>query len=372
MLEERMTKLVKIATKIDAPKPALIHLGRYEQRDDESGELVVYLNIEITNAYPQINGWILGAAIEHLAEGANIVRLSPHLIDQPNTEEFFTVPSDCDHCNVKRQRKNTYIFVNLADNTRIQIGSTCMKDYTGHSLQVPYFEALDDLIDSMERMRGGGGGRHFSVRELTYAAAMAIKEFGYQKRDGRHPTRQAMMSILLEPRNYNYITLTDDETDEINKAIEWILGVEPTSDFIRNLKTIVEFDKTDHKYIGFIAALIPAYRRQMNWTKMKEIKEAAPKVPVITGEKVEINGTIINTSTVENDYGTRYVITVLDDRGFKVWGTEPSKCWGCKVGDRIAFTASTVEASDKDETFGFYKRPTKVVHTPTEETATAE
>src|SRR5690606_20471029 len=41
-----------------------------------------------------------------------------------------------------------------------------------------------------------------------------------------------------------------------------------------------------------------------------------------------------------------------------VYGTVPAAIGGVERGERVAFTA-TVEASDDDETFGFFKRPTK-------------
>lgn len=58
---------------------------------------------------------------------------------------------------------------------------------------------------------------------------------------------------------------------------------------------------------------------------------------------------------------------VLDDRGFKVWGTVPAALerdehGGMTVGtiaekgDRVTFTAR-LEPSSDDETFGFFKRP---------------
>ena len=68
-------------------------------------------------------------------------------------------------------------------------------------------------------------------------------------------------------------------------------------------------------------------------------------------------------------------MVVKDDRGFKVYGTVPqaiideavprphslgAQVWDYEVlkGQRITFSA-TVQASDDDDKFGFFKRPTK-------------
>lgn len=86
--------------------------------------------------------------------------------------------------------------------------------------------------------------------------------------------------------------------------------------------------------------------------------------------RIKVTGKVVSTGTKENAYGVRHVMTVRDDRGFKVWGTVPSglvvpvlDIEGNRVGirgldqdDRVEFVGA-VTRSDRDETFGFYKRP---------------
>lgn len=85
-------------------------------------------------------------------------------------------------------------------------------------------------------------------------------------------------------------------------------------------------------------------------------REAEVKVPVVEGRQM-IVGEVIKTEEKENDYGWRTVMTVKDDRGFLVWGTMPSGL-DAEKGDRVKF-AGTVTKSDRDESFGFFKRPAK-------------
>lgn len=83
--------------------------------------------------------------------------------------------------------------------------------------------------------------------------------------------------------------------------------------------------------------------------------EPAP-TPVVEG-RIEIVGKVSTTKWVDNAYGGALKMLVLDDRGFKVWGTVPSAL-EVSQGDRVTFTA-TVTASTDDESFGWYKRPSK-------------
>ena len=74
-----------------------------------------------------------------------------------------------------------------------------------------------------------------------------------------------------------------------------------------------------------------------------------------------ISGILLHTK-VEPGYTYNSFVTkmlVRDDRGFKVWGSLPSALHGyVEKGDRITFDTK-VEVSNKDECFGFIKRPSK-------------
>lgn len=78
--------------------------------------------------------------------------------------------------------------------------------------------------------------------------------------------------------------------------------------------------------------------------------------PVPTG-RVQVTGLVVSLKTQDTRYGTTYKMLVLDDRGFKVFGTEPSSLSPAK-GDRVTFMAA-LEPSGDDPKFGFFSRPTK-------------
>ena len=65
---------------------------------------------------------------------------------------------------------------------------------------------------------------------------------------------------------------------------------------------------------------------------------------------------MLTTKWQDSHFGITLKMLVRDDRGFKVWGTVPSSLPNTESGDRVTFIAA-VEASDDDETFGFFKRP---------------
>lgn len=105
-----------------------------------------------------------------------------------------------------------------------------------------------------------------------------------------------------------------------------------------------------------ISAVRAAVKRDADRAAQRAAENAEPMTPCPTG-KVTVTGRILTTRWQESQYGGSLKCLVLDDRRFKVWGTVP-RSLDITTGDRVTFSA-TVERSADDETFGFYKRPTK-------------
>lgn len=78
--------------------------------------------------------------------------------------------------------------------------------------------------------------------------------------------------------------------------------------------------------------------------------------PVIEG-RIVITGKVLSVKWTSSQFGEVCRMIVLDDRGFKVWGTRPAAL-EAQAGDRVTLTA-TVKVSEDDPTFGFYSRPAK-------------
>ena len=72
----------------------------------------------------------------------------------------------------------------------------------------------------------------------------------------------------------------------------------------------------------------------------------------------EVTGEFLARKTEEGYYGYVTKMLVRDDRGFKVWGTCPESLSEADEGDKVSFFAA-IQASNDDECFGFFRRPTK-------------
>lgn len=83
--------------------------------------------------------------------------------------------------------------------------------------------------------------------------------------------------------------------------------------------------------------------------------------PVPEGRMV-IEGEVVSTKWQDSDFGGSLKMLVRLGNGSKVWGSVPSSLQAMEQeitrGDTVRFTA-TVTKSDRDESFGYYKRPVK-------------
>ena len=105
---------------------------------------------------------------------------------------------------------------------------------------------------------------------------------------------------------------------------------------------------------------------------LKQIREqhldylaTCDEVP-ITEERITLVGQIEKIKVVNHQFGSTYKMILLSDSGYKLYGSIPTKLlqdFDCNISDieglQISFDA-TVEQSDSDRYFGFFKRPTKL------------
>jgi hypothetical protein len=126
------------------------------------------------------------------------------------------------------------------------------------------------------------------------------------------------------------------------------------------------------------ANLVRKLAREVRDRAAERATEPAP-APVVEGKGVQVEGKLLTVREEESQFGSpyhanyTYKMLVLDDRGFRVWGTCPESLFEAFHGNtddlgslqymqrhkpRVRFVAN-LEASRKDKCFGFFKRPRK-------------
>ena len=362
-LEATFAKIAKIARRLKVEPPTMRVVKRYSKPfrplvgDKYEVGAIDYV---IDGKAPKLEGdWDVIAAIDFMGEAGNIVRVSPRFPEEING--LNSIDSYCEHCNTRRTRKKTVLLQNK-DGVRKLVGTTCIKDFVGHNIP-----AVWDIWEQLEQFENDDfiGSPKWEGNPVALVLAVAFRAvglFGFVKSDNANSTKDRVGDYFTTRDAAYRRQLQPEEVDAVDaaEAREWIINLDPDGDtYLANLKTAVLAESTI-KHIGLIVSLVPAWERAMDRQRNQVIRtdaeDAVEQAPVVEGRGV-IEGVVLAAYLKPADYyDARWVMTVLDDRGFKVWGSIPSGI-NPNVGDRVRFTA-TVEASD-DKFFGFFKRPVK-------------
>lgn len=362
VLRSREVALSKRSKRLGVPAPVVEVVRRWvgTQHDEQGRERrVPMLAYVVHGEAPRLpGGWQVVASVEHHATG-NVVSVSPHFRDTAPSD-LLHAPATCDHCGHNRARKVTVVVRDEAG-TQYRVGKSCLRDFTGHDLPAVWETFADDLNE----WEGGFASRLVpSACEVVALGFAAIRRFGWASANNEHgytPTAERVRRALSpSPTDVSEVAYaTEDDYVRAGVAMEWVATTTDTEGYLANLRSAVLAEATD-KHLPLIVSLARAYDRHLEAEARKvereREREAEVRVPCLTG-RITVIGKVVSTDAKENDFGVRYVMTVRDDRGFVVWGTQPSSIT-VSVGDRVEFTA-TVERSDRDECFGFYSRPSK-------------
>jgi hypothetical protein len=204
-------------------------------------------------------------------------------------------PGGCDHCKTARHRTRTYL-VEGEDGTRIQVGSTCLKDFLGHDVRFRWMDDGADLLDDDEGGFGWGGGGMPAYDPLTVlrcAWAVIQMQGGYVPSDGgalcrtptKHVVEQALRPAsrsalqkqydhergtakLAEVKQAHGVKITRRTAEEApGQAVlirDYLLDDErwpAGSEYEINLKTVLRAERVTPKHFGLLCSAPAAWAR---------------------------------------------------------------------------------------------------------------
>lgn len=146
----------------------------------------------------------------------------------------------------------------------------------------------------------------------------------------------------------------DMESDDVNE-------------FVVKLATQVEQGKgLTPRQLQAGADAIAKYNNRDAIAAEKAAAKAA--TPAVEAGRRQLVVTVVSTKEQEGNYGTTWKMLVEDTEGRRYWGTIPTGVWNDMhhaekhlddLRGKVVTMTATVEASDKDHTFGFFSRPAK-------------
>lgn len=284
----------------------------------------------------RINDWEFVGTIDFL-EAGNVIRQA---LDISVPDRYRTCECECEHCHSHRHRKNTYIVHNTKTGEFKQVGSSCVADFTG-GLSVEeiamYISFYDELIDFGERPVGSSWSkRYFKVDDILKYATGYIDHLGYVSTsvpynstkeqvltawavDNEKLVSEANKIEVKEFRDKFHIDLDSPELLERVAAMKaYVLSVEDETDYIKNIKVLVQSEYIDGKQVGYVCYIPAMYNKHIEYTTEKERRAAEAEKEKVS----EFQGDVGDRLTIwypeytvitswENQFGTtiRYKIT---------------------------------------------------------------
>jgi hypothetical protein len=312
----KIDKLAARAKKLGLVGPTVQRMGTHMQKHwDANGIYSSYVEIVEVDIFfgeeIKVQGWQFVAKIEHLPNG-NIVKAFSEM-----NPMWRNAGPDCEHCNLNRRRSVTYVLTNGAE--EIQVGSTCLKDFTGHAdaeAIADYFSQIQEFTGSDEEYDPDRTYTSKNVKVETYLAhaAMSVRQSGYVSR------KKAEYGEFVATADDALFLMTkkDSPSDADNKmaaaVIAYVKGLEPKNDFEYNVKVLVEAEYAHFNNVGYIAGALSAYLRNE-----ADKRKGAGKEYVGTIKKREdFVLTLASERKIEGYYGMTYLYSFTDAAGNNV------------------------------------------------------
>jgi hypothetical protein len=345
LVREKIDKINKQASKIKAD-PVILTILREYSRDSffEKGEIIEEVEIEVEGKVPRIEGWAFIAATDHIygEESGALIRVVP---GKKLPEKFRNIGPICEHCGYSRKRNTTYVLEK--DGKYKQIGSTCLRDFSGAGYNPESITQFAFLLETLEREIGslGYSGHVPSLWEITHVVELAFsmaRSYGWVGTSrARKLSSESLVPVTAtvgHVREYLY-PINRKLPDEIQAQLKkWKLEHAPnekdkqlaaeeieywknkedlTEDYAYNVKTIISAGRVTDKFLGTLVSVVAR--------KMKEIRDSdsANYKPSeffgVEGERSKFTIKIIKIIEQENKFkprgGKSYIVIFREGDG---------------------------------------------------------
>ena len=295
----------------------------------------------------KVGDWECVAVMEAHPEG-NIIRRINTEVEVPTI--FRNSDNICEHCGTKRNRTQLFIIHNVETDEWKQVGGSCLKLYTG-GLNMEYVVAFLDGISELEEQSGHfslGGKCYYSVREVIGRAYEAVSKLGYFSADCTVPTKSIVSYLVTKTlsgavkeinRDFEDCHMTArvseadfykaETEDAVDNIINYYNSVEDNSEFVHNIKLMLEIGMVTSKSFGVLSFLPEGYNRYVQKEDARVAREKAREQEKsehygVVGNRykdIEIKSINLVTSW-EGQFGYTYIYKIVTADDFVLtWKT---------------------------------------------------
>lgn len=277
--EDKMKKLVKVSKKLASGNVGFRFMGN--QMKEEGGKFTPYSEYIIEGEQPMLNGYRVVAKLEKVGDWNTVQHLDRE-VDIPaglDKRENY-----CEHCNHNRMRKHLYILQD-ATGEFIQVGKTCVKDFTGaHNSPeaiADWYSLLEEAIEVQNWTISGGVfiDYHFNCLEVIATAIYYTEEFGYVKADegNQHnpPTAQRVREALIT-KDVKRIAEERGYFKKAQEVMDWVMNREVQEyGYFKDLQNFVKEGVIGKRGIGIVGSAYVVYLRELEKEIQKKREQEA-------------------------------------------------------------------------------------------------
>lgn len=317
--------------------------------------------------YPEVKlgNWRVVGKLEAIEGGNLAFSVSQNAVDVQVLNGRADHPIECEHCNTKRKRNDSYLLKDQETDEYKQVGNSCLEDFTGHDPAAAlFFARMYDVvrITEGELEEYGRASRANAVNTRHYLADVSFisERSGFVSAAKARDTNQIATydaAMGLGDALDKNPTLRQEYLEEREKHLakadairDWVAASTGESSFDQNLKLLLQLDAIamERKHLAFSAAAVPMYNRSL--TIAAEARKPSEHIGS-PGEKMTTTLTIHRIVPMESQFGVTHLVLMHDKDGNNVkW-----KASACPYEMRTEGVGRTMECTFKIKEHDNYK-----------------
>ena len=267
--EEQIAKLSKKSLKLIGEAISPVIFG-YEEKELADGHTHRIYEVLLTAAAPKMDGWEFVARLDHSNETGTIIRMVPNTIAALPEQFRLAKNTHCDHCNVTRYRRDTFVVRNEETGEFKQVGSTCLTDFFGHD-PAKIAKLAEILGYAYECGRGGeqfvgGDLRYIHLQTYLEHVAAMVRRNGWVSGGAAYQNENLVSTRTRASQNMfdveYQVEITADDVQLALEAIEWAQSLsqkEYLSDYEHNVQVIANATMIEPRSLGIAASIVGVY-----------------------------------------------------------------------------------------------------------------
>lgn len=326
--------------------------------------------IEVEGCEPRVGDWnIVGYRYQTRDRENNLRGYNSGFVP----EGKHNTPLCCEHCQTSRKRSQTLIVCDEAGERFVEVGSSCLGDFTGHSFNEGFLNSVRDAGSLLAEVEAASKWSlddpdldlEEEVRSVLAIASSIVREEGFissreAEEKGVSSTSQAVADEMHRLNNpdvdQSTVMVLGSDFELADQIIEYFKNQQDQPGFVMAVKTCLNRGLAGPRDIGLLAAASGSYFREMDRNKQRDVaKDVVDK----SRELGEVNKSMTFTGTVRSARYIRnsdfWVVSIVDrNDNLLVWLTSSEH--GLTEGHRYEFKASVKGHSR--ERYGAYQGAT--------------